>query len=537
MRRPSPLEIPSLDQAKKNYEKLLDSITLSGLIHAVWSIRYVQTLGVEGDLVPQGFCLQNIPKLFNHNDPTKVGYINQYELEQLVSAKITRTPVVSGIGYYPTSFDDLIILLDAQSHFNNARYESARLAGLDALRSIEAAQIHHMAPEHTSLSLSKNSANAINLHSGPHTKRFLEKVFSQPFIEIFKNAARVQLLSKAHPFIQLKALERLLPEAEFSSLINYIRIVSNNHAGAHLICKKVRAQDPLSYRAMGILSNSGLYELSEGMFTAPLDAQLMQTLFTNATEGLPGNKDKLRNEISAKFEDYVVGLISHFFPSVSLKLEYNYGSRKHPKLSPDIIIKGKNQIHCIVECKYQSARFDDKFRRSKVDDYGVKAEEVWKGILQIWRYIAHLQATRPLQKVLPTGYVLTKELWTYEGSHFQQDGLAYAHKKANLEGIDQQARADVSFLSVLELERVLPIVGLGQFYRGPYIQRRENLPTVSGAFELMDGRPIRTRKQKAKDYPIFKHETEMMLDAELFGKHVKPLFNLQKHVRPIFTDE
>ncbi|MBL4616649.1 MAG: hypothetical protein JKY46_03060 [Robiginitomaculum sp.] len=179
--------------------------------------------------------------------------------------------------------------------------------------------------------------------------------------------------------------------------------------------KVLRKNKPYHTYSPSILRQFPCAEFSNSQLTCPL----IDLLVARVTEGVYydviSGSTSIHNEIGSRFESYSLRYLQKSFSSFEVLPEIEYGSRRKPIKSPDIIVKQDEEIVLLVECKATRMPLDIKFKLTNESKASDKFKEIAKGVCQIWRCYSDIRLGRLNDCYISDnalGLVLTLEDWT-----------------------------------------------------------------------------------------------------------------------------
>lgn len=149
----------------------------------------------------------------------------------------------------------------------------------------------------------------------------------------------------------------------------------------------VLINDHIGYRP-SVLRKYPLVRVN-GMYCAPLPPTLSYRVLNGIYFDLIGN-DRIKTIIAERFESYVIRFLQKMNDDFIFLSEFYY-LKKGKQASPDAIAVRDERPLIIIECK--AARMDNVIRFSdKPADLAKRgADEISKGVFQIWRFVADIR--------------------------------------------------------------------------------------------------------------------------------------------------
>lgn len=207
-----------------------------------------------------------------------------------------------------------------------------------------------------------------------------------------------------------------------------------------------------------VLRRTPIVSFGADTFRAPLSDLLLERATTGLYLDLVQAPDDVRTEIARRFELYCFDLFRNVF-GVSARQQYQYGSKKRPIDSPDILINAQDRLELIVECKATrmtfEARFSDAWHEATERGY----RELAKGIGQIWRYASHMRRGLVLDRPADRfgGLILTIDPWM-RMTHGQDEkifGMAREWCASADPEIQPEDECPVGFTHIADLEALV----------------------------------------------------------------------------------
>ncbi len=161
-----------------------------------------------------------------------------------------------------------------------------------------------------------------------------------------------------------------------------------------------------------VLRRTPISQFGPDAFRAPLPDLLLERSTTGLYLDLVRAPAEVKNDIARRFERYCLELFQNLFGDVA-RPQYQYGSRKRPIDTPDILLGLQHELQLVVECKFTrmtfEARFSDAWHEATERGY----RELAKGVGQIWRHASHMRRGLVPDKAGDqlSGLVLTMDPW------------------------------------------------------------------------------------------------------------------------------
>ncbi|MDF1847015.1 MAG: hypothetical protein P1U69_07440 [Parvibaculaceae bacterium] len=192
---------------------------------------------------------------------------------------------------------------------------------------------------------------------------------------------------------------------------------------------------------------------------APLPDLIHQRITSGVYYDLIKGGTHLRNEAADRFEQYSADYIAAMMPRFSVGRSENYGSRKRPIFTPDVLVKDNDEIVVVVECKATKLTFGAQFAEDPMAEAESAYHEIANGVFQIWRYFSHARrgiAGPDVVRPDAHGMVLTLDTWLVMSGGYQNQLLAEATTLAARDPeITAEDRRKVVFCAIEDLETTL----------------------------------------------------------------------------------
>lgn len=194
-------------------------------------------------------------------------------------------------------------------------------------------------------------------------------------------------------------------------------------------------------------------------------APLPQLIIYRATSGLyydlQGGPQGLLEEANNRFEEYGKHLIETRCPEFTVLREQAFGSKKQQLKTPDLLLKYKNEVKVVFECKATKLTFVAQFAEDAYGEATNAFNQIAKGIAQLWKFFSRARrGVYANEKVAADAYgiVLTMDAW------FQLETTQLPELRARAEalvaeepGVLPEDMRDVIFCSIEDLDDVLSI--------------------------------------------------------------------------------
>ena len=243
-------------------------------------------------------------------------------------------------------------------------------------------------------------------------------------------------------------------------------------------------------------------EKQDGLI-APLPQLILLRVTAGVFYDLVGGPSSIRNEASARFEQYSLEFMRAMMPSFDVRKGERYLKGGNTIEAPDILVSEGGQLTIVIECKARRLSFDAQFGEDPVKDAQQGYTEMGKGVFQLWRYFSHLR-----RGIVPNtfltgsahGVVLTLDPWLTMSEKLREHVESMAHRQADADdGITAEDRRPVIFCSIADFELVIRDTDEREFLRVLMATREARfrnwlLPGVS--------RDLGVQRQSLRPFPI-----------------------------------
>ncbi|MBN8190240.1 hypothetical protein JF540_26565 [Salipiger thiooxidans] len=199
-----------------------------------------------------------------------------------------------------------------------------------------------------------------------------------------------------------------------------------------------------------------VFDNPEPHVLAPLPELIIDRITTGLFYDVIGSKGG-GNAFGKNFEQYCFNLLDTTLPSIEWEGEFNYGTKKYPRWSPDLIGGKNRQTDFIIECKARRMPHSAQFGEGPTRHNGV--EDLAKGIRQIWTFMADSRKAQTARTVSErtVGCVLALDNWGVMGMGYMPSVFAEAErqiKELDLEIADVD-KCPVAIVSIAHAEITL----------------------------------------------------------------------------------
>lgn len=165
----------------------------------------------------------------------------------------------------------------------------------------------------------------------------------------------------------------------------------------------------------------------------------------------------IRNEVSARFEEYSGKFFQRIFPNDVIERNVRYKFKKNIIESPDLIVLRDGGIELAVECKATRLGYDAAYSENPIESSPRGYMELAKGVFQLWRFASHCRqglVTGVRKEGKFVGLVLTLDPWLSMSGEMQKDVVERAEEFVKEKGIHllTDDRIPVAFANIDDLE-------------------------------------------------------------------------------------
>lgn len=440
-----------LDLHKKRLTRLLRIAPLEQFLLMIWAVDGLQSARSD-----------NARHLIQHSedhltDDMKSAYfVHKWLLEDLSNLYFSTRGSLSAqtldclaLGSWTTLMRELHAVQDAESgiHLNQTDI-------LDELTRIG----HKQFDWQTGFLNLPQFYRAAFLFSGPDSTAFFEKQYGLELDKFILMGFATYTQLCARPFLinppDFSQID--LSAKDFKGFLNLTGITADQ---AHIKCLELKRGFRSSSFRPSVLRATPCIILDE-----KISCPLVDLLLLRITDGIyfdliASDSGTIRTEIGQRFEKYVGALLSSSLPDLSVAPEISYGGRATSRNSPDYLIEHDGHVRLLVECKAKKMTIGTRFNNWPTDRLPRDAEEIAKGIFQIWRFVADCDAGRTPFRSLHKkvcGTILTLESWTNLSPSRRTRLFNRANALANecSTEIKEVHRIPVSFCEIKDLERL-----------------------------------------------------------------------------------
>lgn len=190
---------------------------------------------------------------------------------------------------------------------------------------------------------------------------------------------------------------------------------------------------------------------------APLPDLIMNRVTNGLFYDVIGGGGPVREEIGRRFEEYSLALLSKMLEAEFVR-ETTYRTKLGAIATPDIRMRGRDgTLQLAIECKASKMGVAARFGDALEEDRGY--EEIAKGVIQLWRYLAHCRQQVAPDRLTPDAQamILTMDEWFAGRPTVIPQIMARANVLADMSKhkIPEKDRQPVAFCTISELEATL----------------------------------------------------------------------------------
>lgn len=238
------------------------------------------------------------------------------------------------------------------------------------------------------------------------------------------------------------------------------------------------------------------------LYTSPLPALILLRVTSGLFYDLASGKNPVIKDANTRFEEYSRKIIKAFIPEFEPLPSENYGTKKVPFETPDILLTLNGKIVSVMECKATKLTYAAQYGENPREDARDGYDQIVKAIFQLWRYFAHVR-----QKILNhdladdvTGVILTLDSWTQMGGKLRDKLIAEA-KVYSAQKDSSITEADMRmpvFCPIQELDDILSISSADQLLET--FRRMTEIDSLG--WNIRQKRDEVGPRQEAKSYPF-----------------------------------
>lgn len=213
---------------------------------------------------------------------------------------------------------------------------------------------------------------------------------------------------------------------------------------------------PVAYRP-SYLRKRPIIELDDGVMYCPLPELVALRTTAGLYYDLVGGPPLLRNEASKRFEMYSAEFVRRSTRfQVSDEIEYRVGQRNWR--TPDVLCERNGAVFVAIECKASKLTYDAQFAEAPAAFAKRGYEELAKGVVQLWRFVAHSRLGLAPKRADASirCLLLTLDTWLAMSGDLKREVIAAAKELAKGEtDIREEDQRPIVFASIFDFERTL----------------------------------------------------------------------------------
>lgn len=200
---------------------------------------------------------------------------------------------------------------------------------------------------------------------------------------------------------------------------------------------------------------------TEDQYIAPLPELIIFRATVGLYYDLQSGGTSVTNDANKRFDEYARRSIKAHCPDFEPAPAQKYYYRKNSVETPDILLKQREKIVAVFECKATKLTFEAQYSDSPVESAERGYSQIAKAIFQLWRFFSHVRRGIIDLDVAPNApaIVLTMDAWTQMSGELRNalitEAAAIAADK-DPEIIDEDKRQPV-FCPIKELDELLVV--------------------------------------------------------------------------------
>ncbi len=249
-----------------------------------------------------------------------------------------------------------------------------------------------------------------------------------------------------------------------------------------------------------------IIRVSEGTnkrYIRPIEQLLIWRITSGLYYDVIGDS-RAANEIGSQYERYTRALLDAAVNEVSIDGDIEYGTKRNPQRSPDVILHKDGVIQAIFECKAKKLSLVVQNSVEDTKERAIAVNEIAKGLVQICQFEEAINAGaisrfRLGDNLVPL--VVALDDWVFTGPDIKQDIYSRAHEIAVSEGLNTK-RIDQRFVGICTATELDQLVSnytfdvIKRITAKSFEEKYRDYALVSVANEC-----FRDEKQKA-NYPL-----------------------------------
>jgi len=440
----------SVNYFTKKIKKFYDKSNRVEFLQGIWAIDRIQS-----NFPKYGFrYIIDLPEEAKTIDLSSSFHFAKWKLEELVNLDF----VLSSQRYKPSTIQrrcdfsrwgTLARLFDYQLKLQNSQ-SGLELKNIDVLDTM-----HRLA--HQQFRWQKGVFNRTYLirtgfvFSGPKASNFMEATYGYDIRSLQHYIFILYLRYLTTPILEIEyngSKEEKIARSMISKYSCSFEFAENE-------IRKIRGRKKLSEFGRSIIREYPLLSVGNDQYICPLPSLLLLRVTNGIYYDTIAAKDDISGEIGSNFENYCFGFLQGSFQNFIVHEGYNYGTKKLPNFSPDLLVESDGAIHLICECKATRMTHDNMNLVVNEQNQDKAIEELSKGVFQVWKYYKHSQEISECKYKVDehaTGVVITLDGWTQLRFGLYEKVLIRANERAEEAGILQKHRIDVGLCDIEDFE-------------------------------------------------------------------------------------
>lgn len=164
-------------------------------------------------------------------------------------------------------------------------------------------------------------------------------------------------------------------------------------------------------------------------------------------------------EANDRFEQYTRELIKAFYTRFEVLSAQQFGPRKTPLTTPDVLLKDKGEIVMVLECKATKLTYDAQFSENPIEEAEKAYNQIVKGVTQVWKFFSHVRRGIYIDEQVATstiGVILTMEAWGQASAELQTEITDQAKKQLeNNHDVIETDMRPVVFCSIQDIADIM----------------------------------------------------------------------------------
>ena len=440
----------SVNYFANKIQKIYEKSNRIEFLQSVWAIDRIQS-----NFPKYGFgYIKDLPEEAQTTDLTSPFHVAKWKLEELINLDFALSsqqnkPTFDQKRYDFNSWNTFVRLVNYQRELQNSQ------SGLELQKADVLDIMHRLA--HQQFRWQKGVLNSTYLirssfiFSGPKASSFMNSKYGYNIQTIQHYVFILYLRYLCIPILRIDYTGSKDREIIESMIAKY----SCSFEFAENTIGKIRGRNRLSEFGRSIIKEYPLLSIGNDNYLCPLPFLLLSRVTNGIYYDTISAGSDISTEIGTNFENYCFGFLQGTFQNFRIHKEYNFGTRKAPKLSPDLLVEHDGAVRVICECKATRMTHDNMNLAVNEQNQNKAISELSKGIFQVWKYFKHSQEDNDCKyKVDETaiGLILTLDGWTQLSFGLYGKVLKRANERADEAEIGKEYRIDIGLCDIEEFE-------------------------------------------------------------------------------------